>query len=176
MKKTTSEIQAEILVRFAAFGGKLLDVAVLQVLKLESFGCGLQVFKPSFAGSKFYAKAAAFMVSPIVATTDMDLNLSGSSKTTTLMLPAVSSASNFAVKFRLAFLKSHFSKLSVLIKFLVKSVGALVVLVTKLLSIPTVMDVLVKKYVAGLAKQNKNLAAIAFIMQKRITRLEKKYE
>ncbi|KAG9299315.1 hypothetical protein G9A89_013963 [Geosiphon pyriformis] len=75
----------------------------------------------------------------------------------------VLSASNFAVEFRLASLES-----------LVEPVGALVVLVTKLLSISPAVDVSVRKNMTGLAKQNKDLAAVAFIMQKKITHLEKK--
>ncbi|KAG9286927.1 hypothetical protein G9A89_001165 [Geosiphon pyriformis] len=105
---------------------------------------GPKVFKSSFAGSKFYAKAAAFVVPFVAAATDMDLNLDGPPKNTTPMLPAVSSVSNFAVESRLTSLESHLSKLSVLIKFLVKPVGVLVVLVTKLLSTLSAMNVLVK--------------------------------
>ncbi|KAG9284810.1 hypothetical protein G9A89_003733 [Geosiphon pyriformis] len=93
-----------------------------------------------------------------------------------IMLPTVSSAPNFAVESRLAFLKFHFSELSVLIKSLVESVNTLVVLVTKLLFTPLAMDVLIKECVNELAKQNKGLAAIAIVMQKRITCLEKKCE
>ncbi|KAG9300546.1 hypothetical protein G9A89_002424 [Geosiphon pyriformis] len=135
---------------------------------------GSKVFKSLFAGSKSYVKAAVFVVPPAAA--DMDLNLGDFSKTVTSVLPAVSSAPNFAVESKLASLESHLSELSVLIKSLVESVGALIVLVTKFLSTPTAMDMSVKKYVDGLAKQNKDLAAIAIVIQKRITCLEKKCE
>ncbi|KAG9301609.1 hypothetical protein G9A89_016679 [Geosiphon pyriformis] len=148
----------------ATSGEKLLDVAAVTV------------FKSSFAGSKFYAKAAAFVVFLVAAAADMNLDFGGPPKITILMLPVVSSASNFAVESRLAFLKFHLSELSVLIKFLVESVGALVVLVTKLLSTPPAMNVSVKENVAELAKQNKGLAAVASIIQKKITHLEKKCE
>ncbi|KAG9304231.1 hypothetical protein G9A89_019793 [Geosiphon pyriformis] len=130
-------------------------------------------FKSSFVGSKFYAKAAAFLVPSGVAAADMDLNLGGPPKTATLMLPAVSFVPNSAVKSRLASLESHLSELSVLIKSLVEPVSALVALVTKLLSTPSAVDVSVKEYVDGLTKQNKNLAAVATMMQKRMTCLEK---
>ncbi|KAG9289232.1 hypothetical protein G9A89_022542 [Geosiphon pyriformis] len=106
----------------------------------------------------------------------MDLNLGGSPKTTTSVLSAVFSAPNFAVESRLVSLESHLSELSVLIKSLVEPVGALVVLVTKLLFTPTAMNVLVKECIDGLAKQNKDLAAITTMMQKRITHLKKKCE
>ncbi|KAG9299681.1 hypothetical protein G9A89_006397 [Geosiphon pyriformis] len=137
---------------------------------------GSRVFKPSFAGSKFYAKAAAFVVFFVVAAAEMNLDLGGLPKTTTPMLPVVSFAFNIAVEFRLASLEFHLSKLSVLIKFLVESVGALVVLVTKLLFTLSAVNALVKKCVAELAKQNKDLAAVAFMMQKKITHFEKKCE
>ncbi|KAG9302213.1 hypothetical protein G9A89_020647 [Geosiphon pyriformis] len=116
------------------------------------------------------------VVSPVAAAANINLDLGSPPKTTTLMLPVVSSAPNFAVKSRLTSLESHLGKLSVLIKSLVEFVGALVVLVTKLLSTPPAMDVLVNESVAGLAKQNKSLAAVASIMQKKITHLEKKCE
>ncbi|KAG9303762.1 hypothetical protein G9A89_018659 [Geosiphon pyriformis] len=137
---------------------------------------GSRVFKPLFAGSISYAKAAVFVVFPVVAAADMNLDFGGSPKTTTPMLLVVSSAFNIAVESRLAFLKSHLNKLSVLIKSLVKLVGALVVLVTKLLSTPPAMNPSVKECMAGLTKQNKDLAVVASIMQKRITHLEKKCE
>ncbi|KAG9286925.1 hypothetical protein G9A89_001163 [Geosiphon pyriformis] len=135
---------------------------------------GFKVFKSSFAGSKFYAKAAALMVPSVAAATDIDLNLDGPPKNTTSMLPAVFSAPNFAVESRLTFLKFHFSKLSVLIKSLVELVGALVVLVTKLLSILSAVDVSVKESMAELAKQNKDLAVVASLIQKKITHFKKK--
>ncbi|KAG9297945.1 hypothetical protein G9A89_018773 [Geosiphon pyriformis] len=135
---------------------------------------GPRVFKLSFAGLKFYAKAAVFVVPLVTATADMNLDLGGPPKTTTPMLPVVSSAPNIAVESRLASLESHLSELFVLIKFLVKLVGALVVLVTKLLSTPSAVDVSVKEYVTELAKQNKGLAAVTSMMQKRIMYPEKK--
>ncbi|KAG9284787.1 hypothetical protein G9A89_003710 [Geosiphon pyriformis] len=141
-------------------------------LLFNTFG-GPKNFKPLFVESKFYAKTAAFVVPPGTAVVNMNLDLDGPPKTTTPMLSAVPSVPNSAVKFRLASLKSHLSELSVLIKFLVKSVGALVVLVTKLLSTPSAVDVLVKECVDRLAKQNKNLAVVATMMLKRMTHLEK---
>ncbi|KAG9284508.1 hypothetical protein G9A89_014112 [Geosiphon pyriformis] len=167
----------------AASGGKLLDVTTatgksppLPPKLFFNTSGSARVFKPSFAGSRSYAKAAAFVVPPVAAAVDINLDLSSPLKTTTPMLPVVSSAPNIAIESRLAFLESHFSKLSVLIKSLVEPVGALVALVTKLLSTPPAMDVLVRKCVNGLAKQNKGLAAVASIMQKKITHLEKKCE
>ncbi|KAG9304246.1 hypothetical protein G9A89_019808 [Geosiphon pyriformis] len=104
----------------------------------------------------------------------MNLDLSGLSKTTTPMLSAVFFASNFAIKSRLTSLEFHLSELSVLIKSLVEPVSALVVLVTKLLSTPPTIDVLIKESMAELAKQNKGLAAVVIMMQKRIIHLKKK--
>ncbi|KAG9292532.1 hypothetical protein G9A89_006903 [Geosiphon pyriformis] len=127
-------------------------------------------------GSKSYAKAAAFVVPLGAAAADMNLDLCGPPKTTPPMVPVIPSVPNSTVKSRLASLESHLNELSVLIKSLIESVGALVALVTKLLSTPTVMDVLVKKCVNGLAKQNKGLAAVVFVMQRSITHLEKRCE
>ncbi|KAG9298715.1 hypothetical protein G9A89_012783 [Geosiphon pyriformis] len=141
-------------------------------LLFNTFG-GPKNFKSSFVGSKFYAKAAAFVVSSGAAAANMDLDLGSPSKTATPMLPAVFSALNSAVKSRLASLESHLNELSVLIKPLVEFVGALITLVTKLLSTPSAMNVSVKECVNGLAKQNKGLAAVATMMQKRMTCLEK---
>ncbi|KAG9305526.1 hypothetical protein G9A89_003589 [Geosiphon pyriformis] len=156
------------------FGCTAFEISDL-MLRLDSFGCGLQevtsfsiqtnsntsggpkIFKLSFARSKFYAKATAFVVPSVAAAANMNLDLSSPPKTTTPMLPVV-------------------SELSVLIKFLVEPVDALVVLVTKLLSTLSAVNASVKKCVAGLAKQNKGLAAVASIMQKKITHLEKKCE
>ncbi|KAG9293572.1 hypothetical protein G9A89_005575 [Geosiphon pyriformis] len=135
---------------------------------------GPKIFKPSFAESKSYAKAAAFVVLPGAAAADMNLDLSGPPKTTPPMVSAVSSVLNSAVESRLASLESHLNELSVLIKSLVEPVGALVVLITKLLSTPTAMDVSVKECVDGLANQNKGLAAVVFVMQRSITQLEKR--
>ncbi|KAG9293414.1 hypothetical protein G9A89_009138 [Geosiphon pyriformis] len=124
---------------------------------------GPKIFKPSFAGSKSYAKAAAFVVPSGAAAADMNLDLGGPPKTTPPIVSAIPSVSNSAVKSRLASLESHLSELSVLIKSLVEPVGALVVLIIKLLSTPTGIDVLVKKCVDSLAKQNKGLAAVVSI-------------
>ncbi|KAG9299774.1 hypothetical protein G9A89_013134 [Geosiphon pyriformis] len=135
---------------------------------------GPKVFKPLFARSKSYVKAAVFVVSLVVAAVDMNLDLSDSPKTTTSMLFVVSSAPNISIESRLAFLESYLSKLSVLIKFLVELVGTLVVLVTKLLSTPPAVNVSVKKSMTGLVKQNKGLAVVVSMMQKRITHLKKK--
>ncbi|KAG9284501.1 hypothetical protein G9A89_014105 [Geosiphon pyriformis] len=140
----------------------------------SNFFGGPKVFKSLFAGSKSYAKAAAIMVPPIAAAADMNLDLGSSPPTTTLMLSVALSAINNAVKARLASLESHLGELSLLIKFLVEPVGALVVLVTKLLSIPSAVDVSVKESVAELAEQNKGLAAIAIVIQKKLTCLKKK--
>ncbi|KAG9289412.1 hypothetical protein G9A89_007973 [Geosiphon pyriformis] len=146
-------------------------------LKVSSdFFGGPKVFKFSFAGSKFYAKAAAIMVSPVAAAADMNLDLGGLLPTTTLMLPVAPSAINNTVEAKLASLKSHLGKLSLLIKFLVEPVGALVVLVTKLLFTLPAVDVFIKESVAELAEQNKDLAVVAIVMQKRLTCLEKKCE
>ncbi|KAG9297395.1 hypothetical protein G9A89_009479 [Geosiphon pyriformis] len=139
-------------------------------LSSNTFG-GPKIFKPLFAELKSYAKAAAFVVSPGAAA-DINLDLGGLSKTTTPMVPVVPSVPNSAVEFRLASLESHLSKLFVLIKFLVEPVGALVTLVTKLLPTSSAVDMSVKECVDGLAKQNKGLAAVATVMQKRLTRLE----
>ncbi|KAG9289221.1 hypothetical protein G9A89_022531 [Geosiphon pyriformis] len=130
-------------------------------------------FKSSFVGSKFYAKTAAFVVSLGAAAANMNLDLVGPSKTVTSMLPAVLFAPKSVVKSRLASLESHLNELSVLIKSLVEPVSALVALITKLLFTLSAMDVLVKKCVDGLAKQNKSLAAVATVIQKKITCLKK---
>ncbi|KAG9300855.1 hypothetical protein G9A89_004485 [Geosiphon pyriformis] len=122
---------------------------------------GPKNFKSSFVESKSYAKAAVFVVPSGAAAANMELDLGGSPKTTTPVLPAVSSVPNTAVESRLAFLESHLNELSVLIKSLVEPVGALVA-----------VDVSVKECIDGLAKQNKGLAAVATVMQKRLTRLE----
>ncbi|KAG9294463.1 hypothetical protein G9A89_001968 [Geosiphon pyriformis] len=134
---------------------------------------GPKIFKLLFARSKSYAKAAAFVVPPSAAAANMNLDLSGSPKTTSPMVPAVSSVPNSAVESRLASLESHLSELSVLIKSLVELVSVLVALVTKLLFTLSAVDGSVKKCVDELAKQNKELAAVATMMQKRITHLEK---
>ncbi|KAG9306000.1 hypothetical protein G9A89_009324 [Geosiphon pyriformis] len=164
----------------ATSGGKPLDVAVainrLLLLPLKTSSNtsgGPKIFKSSFAGSKSYAKAAAFVVPPGAAAADMDLDLGSPPETTTSMLPAVPSAPNSAVESKLASLEFHLSKLSVLIKFLVEPVNSLVTLVTKLLSTPPAVDVSVKEFVEELAKQNKGLAAVATVIQKRLTCLEK---
>ncbi|KAG9306093.1 hypothetical protein G9A89_015997 [Geosiphon pyriformis] len=141
-------------------------------LPFNTFG-GPKNFKPLFVGSKFYAKTAVFVVPPSAVAADMDLDLGGSPKTAILMLSAVFFALNSAVESRLASLKSHFSNLFVLIKSLVEPVGALVALVTKLLSTLSAINMSVKKYIDGLAKQNKGLAAVATIMQKKITHFKK---
>ncbi|KAG9303760.1 hypothetical protein G9A89_018657 [Geosiphon pyriformis] len=164
-------------------GEKLLDVATaigrssffLPKLSSNTFG-GPRVFKPLFAESKSYAKAAVFVIPPVTATADMNLDLGDPSKTTTPILPVVFSAFNIAVKSRLASLESYLSELSVLIKFLVEPVGILVVLVTKLLFTSPAVDASVKECVAELANQNKDLAAVASMMQKKITYFEKKCE
>ncbi|KAG9305982.1 hypothetical protein G9A89_009306 [Geosiphon pyriformis] len=101
--------------------------------------------KSSFAGSKFYAKAVASVVFSVVAATDVNLDLGGFLKAAPLMF-----------------------ELSLLIKSLVESVSSLVVLVTKLLSIPSVIDVLVKESVNVLANQIKDFCAVTSIMQKDI--------
>ncbi|KAG9284314.1 hypothetical protein G9A89_007469 [Geosiphon pyriformis] len=152
-----------------------LSSLILSKLSSNTSG-GPRVFKLLFAKLKSYVKAAAFVVLSVAAAAEMNLDLSGPLKTTTSMLSVVFSAPNIAVKFRLAFLESHLSKLFVLIKFLVEPVSALVVLVTKLLFTPSVVDVLIRKSVAELAKQNKGLAAVATIIQKKMTHLEKKCE
>ncbi|KAG9301620.1 hypothetical protein G9A89_016690 [Geosiphon pyriformis] len=95
---------------------------------------------------------------------------------TTLLLSVALSAIDNAVNARLAFLESHLGELFLLIKSLVEPDGTLVVLVTKLLSTQSAVDVSVKESVVGLAKQNKDLAAIAMVIQKRITCLKKKCE
>ncbi|KAG9298690.1 hypothetical protein G9A89_012758 [Geosiphon pyriformis] len=125
---------------------------------LNIFGVVTSVkLKP--AGLWQYAVTAVIVVLSGVAAANMDLDFGSPPKTVTSMLPAVLSAPNFAVKSKLTSLKSHLSKLSVLIKSLVEPVSALIALVTKLLSTPSAMDVSVKEYVDGLAKQNKGLAA-----------------
>ncbi|KAG9298709.1 hypothetical protein G9A89_012777 [Geosiphon pyriformis] len=167
-----------------ASGGKLLGVATVTgklsssttKLYFNTSG-GPKIFKLSFAGSKSYAKAAVFVVPPgAAAAADMNLDLGGSSKTTPPMVSAILSVLKSAVESRLDSLESHLSELSVLIKSLVEPVGALVALVTKLLSTPTAMDVLVKECVDGLTEQNKGLAAVVSVMQRSITHLEKRCE
>ncbi|KAG9306095.1 hypothetical protein G9A89_015999 [Geosiphon pyriformis] len=59
---------------------------------------------------------------------------------------------------------------------IIEPIGFLVVLITKLLSIPPVIDVLVKKSLAELAKQIKAVNAVTSIMQKKIMNLKKKCE
>ncbi|KAG9287795.1 hypothetical protein G9A89_017390 [Geosiphon pyriformis] len=156
-----------------------LECKVLSLLppKVSSnFFSGPKVFKSSFAGSKSYAKAAAIVVPSVAAAANINLNLGSPLPTTTLMLPVAHSVVDNAVNARLASLESHLGKMFLLIKSLVEPVGALVVLVTKLLFTSSVVDVSVKKSVAGLAKQNKGLAAVAIVMQKKMTCLEKKCE
>ncbi|KAG9294444.1 hypothetical protein G9A89_001949 [Geosiphon pyriformis] len=148
----------------ATSGGKPLDCKMSSPLPPKvsfNFSGGLKVFKFSFARFKFYAKAAAIVVFFVATAANINLDLSGPLKTTTLMLPVVLSAFNVAVESRLTSLEFYLGKLSLLIKFLVESVDALVVLVTKLLFILPAVNVSVKKSVAGLAEQNKGLTAIA---------------
>ncbi|KAG9284502.1 hypothetical protein G9A89_014106 [Geosiphon pyriformis] len=118
----------------------------------------------SFTETKFYAKAAAYVVPPVAAAVDMDLGFGVSLIGIISLLPVVSFGSDVAVNVKLASLESHLGELSLLIKFLVESVGALVVLITKLLSALSVVDVSVKESVAGLAKQNKGFATITSII------------
>ncbi|KAG9301535.1 hypothetical protein G9A89_008387 [Geosiphon pyriformis] len=155
-------------------------LAWLSHLKLSSlppklpsniFG-GPKNFKPLFVGSKSYAKAAAFVVPPGAAAADMELDLGGFPETATLVLPTVPSVPNTVVESKLASIESHLNELFVLIKSLVEPVGALVALITKLLSTPSAMDVSVKECVDGLAGQNKGLAAVATVMQKKLTCFE----
>ncbi|KAG9292556.1 hypothetical protein G9A89_006927 [Geosiphon pyriformis] len=121
-------------------------------------------------------RTAAFVVPLGAATANINLDLCGPPKTTPSMVSAIPSVPNSAVKSRLAFLESHLSELFVLIKSLVKPVGALVTLVIKLLFTPTAVDVLVKKCVNGLVKQNKGLAAVVSVIQRSITHLKKRCE
>ncbi|KAG9294466.1 hypothetical protein G9A89_001971 [Geosiphon pyriformis] len=125
-------------------------------LSFNTFG-GPKNFKSLVVGSKSYVKTAAFVVPSGAAAADINLDLGGPPKTTTPMLLSL-------------------LKLSVLIKSLVEPVGVQVTLVTKLLSISFVIDVSVKECVDELAKQNKGLAVVASMIQKRITHLEKKYK
>ncbi|KAG9299772.1 hypothetical protein G9A89_013132 [Geosiphon pyriformis] len=122
--------------------------------------------------SNWSVLAAAFVVLSGAAAADMDLDLGGPPKTVTSMLSAVFFVPNSAVESRLASLESYLSELFMLIKSLVEPVGALVVLVTKLLFTSSAVNVLVKECVDGLAKQNKGLAAVTTVMQKRLTCLE----
>ncbi|KAG9297575.1 hypothetical protein G9A89_007650 [Geosiphon pyriformis] len=154
-----------------------LEYKVLPPLPFKvssNFSGGSKVFKLSFAESKSYAKAAVIVVPSVAAVANTNLDLGGPPPpTTTLKLPAVPSVLNSAVEAKLASLESHLGELFLLIKSLVESVGALVALVTKLLSTPLAIDALVKECVDELAKQNKDLAAVVTIMQKKMTRLEK---
>ncbi|KAG9290716.1 hypothetical protein G9A89_011679 [Geosiphon pyriformis] len=119
----------------------------------SNFSGGSKVFKSSFAGSKSYAKTAVIMVPLVAAAADTNLDLSSPLlSTTTLRLPAAPSAFNIAVEARLAFLESHLGELSLLIKFLVEPVGALVALVTKLLSTSPAIDASVKECVNKLKR------------------------
>ncbi|KAG9290739.1 hypothetical protein G9A89_011702 [Geosiphon pyriformis] len=148
--------QREIITLKDAFKAKLINLlfgcTAFEISDLVSQIGGCTCFISH--SPKFYAKAAAIVIPPVVAAANTNLNLGA----------------------RLASLKSHLSELSLLIKSLVEPVGALVVLVTKLLSIPSAIDVLIKKSVAEFAEQNKDLAVVAIIMQKKITCLEKKCE
>ncbi|KAG9306116.1 hypothetical protein G9A89_016020 [Geosiphon pyriformis] len=83
------------------------------------------------------------------AAADMNLDLGGPPPITTLLLSVASSAFNNAVETRLASLESHFVNY---------------------------FYVLVKESVTGLVEQNKGLAAIAIVIQKKMTCLEKKCE
>ncbi|KAG9284793.1 hypothetical protein G9A89_003716 [Geosiphon pyriformis] len=94
----------------------------------------------------------------------------------TPLLPVVSSGPDVVVNAKLASLKFYLGELSLLIKFLVEPVGALVVLVTKLLFALPTMNVSVKENVVGLAKQNKDFAAITSMLQKKMIHLKKKCE
>ncbi|KAG9298279.1 hypothetical protein G9A89_002767 [Geosiphon pyriformis] len=109
----------------------------------SNFSGGPKVFKSSFARSKSYAKAAAFVVPSIAAAADVNLDLGG---------PPPPNYNAHVACF--------------------EPVGTLVALVTKLLSTPSAVDISVKECVDGLAKQNKDLAAVATVMQKRLTHLE----
>ncbi|KAG9299996.1 hypothetical protein G9A89_009724 [Geosiphon pyriformis] len=140
--------QKEVIFSKDAFKAKLVNLL---------FGC------TAFEISDLVSQAAAFVVPPGAAAADMELNLGGSPETTTPVLSAVFSVPNTAVESRLTSLESHLSELSVLIKSLVESVGALVALVTKLLSTPSAMDV----SMGWLSK-----IKAATVMQKRLTHLE----
>ncbi|KAG9299313.1 hypothetical protein G9A89_013961 [Geosiphon pyriformis] len=88
----------------------------------SNFSGSPKVFKSSFAGFKSYAKAAAFVVLPIAAAADVNLDLSG--------LPPNYNAHVACCPF-------------------FEPVGALVALVTKLLSIPSAVDISIKECVDG---------------------------
>ncbi|KAG9284498.1 hypothetical protein G9A89_014102 [Geosiphon pyriformis] len=155
----------------AVSGGKLLDVVTATNISppfspkfFFNFAGGFKIFKLSFTETKFYAKAAVYVVLLVAAAIDMDLGFGVFLIGIISLLPVVLFGSDVAVNAKLASLKSHLSELSLLIKFLVESVDALVVLVTKLLSALSVVDVSVKESVAGLAKQNKGFATITSII------------
>ncbi|KAG9300837.1 hypothetical protein G9A89_004467 [Geosiphon pyriformis] len=128
---------------------------------------GPKNFKSSFVRSKSYAKTAAIVVSPGAAAADMELDLSGSPKTATPVLPAVFSVSNTAVKSRLASLESHLSELSVLIKILVEPIGVLVALVIKLLFTPSAIDVSVKECIKVTIELKKTFSLLNFMTTNR---------
>ncbi|KAG9288333.1 hypothetical protein G9A89_021364 [Geosiphon pyriformis] len=165
----------------AASGGKLLDVVTaidVKVLpplpsKLYSNSTGGLVFlKSSLVGAKSYAKAATSVVPPVAATADTGLAFGTSSKVVVPLLLVASSGSDVAVNTRLASLEIQPSELSLLIKSIVEPVSFLVVLVTTLLSTPSVMAEAMKKSVIGLGNQIKAVCAVASVLQKEVEALK----
>ncbi|KAG9294705.1 hypothetical protein G9A89_008184 [Geosiphon pyriformis] len=138
-------------------------------LKLSSnFASGSNIIKSSFVGAKSYAKATTFVVPLVAAAANMDLAFGAPPKSVVPLLLVVSSGSNVAVNAKLASLETQLSKLFLLIKFIVKPVGFLVVLVTKLLSTLSVIAETIKKSMVGLRNQINAVHVVASALQKKV--------
>ncbi|KAG9299995.1 hypothetical protein G9A89_009723 [Geosiphon pyriformis] len=128
--------QREVIASRDAFKAKLVDLffgcTVFEISDLVSqfvfnSNGGPKVFKSSFAGAKSYAKAVAFVVSPAAAAaTGINPVLDSLPKVVVLMVPGISPVPIAVVGSRLAPMKFHLNKLALLIKFIIESVGSLV--------------------------------------------------
>ncbi|KAG9294830.1 hypothetical protein G9A89_008522 [Geosiphon pyriformis] len=138
---------------------------------VPNFTGGSKVFKSLFAKAKSYAKAVVFVV-PAAAGIDSVLNLP--SKVVVPMVPDISPVPIAVVESRLASMKSHLNELALLVKFIIKPVGFLVVLVTKLLSTSSAVNMTLRESVVGLERQVKAVAAVASMLNRDVKFLTKK--
>ncbi|KAG9289240.1 hypothetical protein G9A89_022550 [Geosiphon pyriformis] len=136
---------------------------------------GFKVFKSSLVGAKSYAKTV-FVVLPVASAANVKHVLGATPKAGLSLVPVVASVPDSVVESRLVSLESHLNKLSLLIKSIIEPVGFLVVLVTKLLSTPPVVNGSIEESLIGVKKQVKAMAAVIFMLQKDIGFLKKKCE
>ncbi|KAG9304240.1 hypothetical protein G9A89_019802 [Geosiphon pyriformis] len=130
---------------------------------LNSTG-GPKVFKFLFTGAKSYAKVVVFVVFLAAATVDIDLVLDLPSKVVVPMISGIYSVPIAVVEFRLASMESYLNELALLVKSIIELVNFLVVLVTKLLSTPPAVNIILRESMVSLERQIKAVAAVAFML------------